>query len=131
MQDGRIIMQSYLNAVKFQLQKLKLAMRNLFFLFSSLFFVSICPAQLKVQNLLTKNLSNPVGIDSKQPRFSWQLISDKRNTLQTAYEIKVSVDKNAVWSSGKVSSDQSVQVPYKGSSLQSAKKYQWQVREIK
>ncbi|MFC0771693.1 family 78 glycoside hydrolase catalytic domain [Terrimonas alba] len=103
-------------------------MRNLFFLFSSLFFVSICPAQLKVQNLLTENLSNPVGIDSKQPRFSWQLISDKRNTLQTAYEIKVSVDKNAVWSSGKVSSDQSVQVPYKGSSLQSAKKYQWQVR---
>ena len=85
-------------------------------------------AQLKVQNLLTENLSNPIGIDVQQPRFSWQLTSDKRNTLQTAYEIKVSSGKKSVWTTGKVASDQSVHVPYTGTPLQSATKYQWQVR---
>ena len=59
-------------------------------------------AQLKVQNLLTENLSNPIGIDVQQPRFSWQLTSDKRNTLQTAYEIKVSSGKKSVWTTGKL-----------------------------
>ena len=85
-------------------------------------------AQLKVQNLLTENLSNPIGIDVTQPRFSWQMASDKRNTLQTAYEIKLSSGKKQVWSSGKTASDQSVHVPYGGAPLQSATKYQWQVK---
>src|SRR5688572_24029659 len=85
-------------------------------------------AQLKVQNLLTENLINPVGIDVQQPRFSWQLTSDKRNTLQTAYELKVSSGKKSLWATGKVASDQSVHVQYNGSPLQSAAKYQWQVR---
>jgi alpha-L-rhamnosidase len=85
-------------------------------------------AQLKVQNLLIENLSNPIGIDVQQPRFSWQSASDKKNTLQTAYEIKLSSGKKSVWSTGKVASDQSVHVSYSGSPLQSAAKYQWQVR---
>ncbi len=85
-------------------------------------------AQLKVQNLLTENLSNPIGIDVGQPRFSWQLTSDKKITLQTAYEVKISSGKKSVWATGKVASDQSVHVPYNGTPLQSAAKYQWQVR---
>jgi len=44
------------------------------------------PAQLSVKSLVCENLSNPIGLDVKQPRFSWQLVSDKRNTLQSAYE---------------------------------------------
>ncbi len=85
-------------------------------------------AQLKVQNLLVENLSNPIGIDVQQPRFSWQISSPARNTLQTGYELKLSSGKKVVWSSGKVASAQSVQVPYSGPALQSAVKYQWQVR---
>ncbi|MEO5563293.1 MAG: alpha-L-rhamnosidase N-terminal domain-containing protein, partial [Chitinophagaceae bacterium] len=85
-------------------------------------------AQVDVQNLLAENLNNPIGLDSKQPRFSWQLNSSKRNSSQTAYEIKVSSGKTAVWNSGKIVSDQSVQVPYSGDALQSGKKYTWQVR---
>jgi hypothetical protein len=27
--------------------------------------------QVKVQNLLTENLSDPIGIDVQKPRFSW------------------------------------------------------------
>src|SRR3989337_4200298 len=104
-------------------------MRN-FFLLVANFYLFILPvsAQLKVQNLLTENLSNPIGIDVRQPRFSWQLSSDQRNVLQTAYEIKVSSGKKNAWRSNKISSDQSVQVAYKGNPLQSGMRYNWQVR---
>jgi len=93
-----------------------------------LLFSSVVSAQLTVSNLLTENLVDPVGIDALQPRFSWQLISDKRNTIQSAYEIKVMLNKQTVWGSGKVISDSSVHVAYKGSALQSGKKYTWQAR---
>ncbi len=91
--------------------------------------------QLKVTNLLCENLSNPPGIDVLQPRFSWQLVSDKRNIIQTAYEIRVGTDasslaknKNIIWNTGKILSDSSAHVAYKGIALQSGTKYFWQVR---
>lgn len=102
----------------------------LFFLITNLSII-ISFSQVKVGNLLTENRTNPVGLDVSMPRFSWQLISDARNVKQTAYEIKVSANadmKNAEWSPGKVESDQSVQVPYKGNAFTSGKKYYWQVR---
>ncbi len=85
-------------------------------------------AQVNVQHLLTENQINPIGIDQTVPRFSWQLVSDKRNVLQTAYEIRVLAGKSTVWSSGRVSSAQSVQVSYAGGALQSGEWYNWQVR---
>ena len=85
-------------------------------------------AQVVVKNLLTENLTNPIGLDEKLPRFSWQLSSDMRNSSQNAYEIKVSAGKTAVWNSGKIVTSQSVHVPYAGTALQSGKKYSWQVR---
>jgi alpha-L-rhamnosidase len=91
-------------------------------------------AQVKVQNLLVENLSNPIGMDITSPRLSWQLVSNKRNVLQTGYEVRVGTTanpsnaKNLQWSSGKISSDSSVHVVYKGLPLQSGKKYFWQVR---
>ena len=85
-------------------------------------------SQVIVKSLLCENLVNPIGIDATQPRFTWQLSKDKRNVMQTAYELKVSANKETVWSSGKVSSGQSVQITYGGKPLQSGKKYNWQVR---
>src|SRR5215470_4484140 len=94
-----------------------------------LFFICLfTSAQVQVSNLLCENLTNPIGLDVTQPRLSWQLISDKRNVLQTAYEIRVTSGKTAVWNSGKVNSDSSVHVAYKGTPLQSGAKYSWQVR---
>ncbi|OIR12914.1 bacterial alpha-L-rhamnosidase [mine drainage metagenome] len=92
------------------------------------FLILFSFAQVTVKNLLCENLTNPIGIDAQQPRFSWQLSSDKRNEHQTAYEIKVNAGKEMVWSSGKINSDQSVQINYDGKKLQSEKKYAWQVR---
>ncbi len=88
-------------------------------------------AQSGVQNLLTENRKDPLGLDITTPRFSWQLVNDKRNLAQTSYEIQVFVpgkNKIPVWSSGKVASAQSVFVPYAGTALQSGKKYKWNVK---
>ncbi|HRH47354.1 MAG TPA: family 78 glycoside hydrolase catalytic domain [Panacibacter sp.] len=85
-------------------------------------------AQIKVQNLLTENRANPIGVDVQQPRFSWQLASDKRNIMQSAYAIQVMSGKSVVWNSGTVEGSQSVQVAYGGPALQSNIKYSWRVR---
>ncbi|MFI5185840.1 MAG: family 78 glycoside hydrolase catalytic domain [Chitinophagales bacterium] len=85
-------------------------------------------AQVQVTELLCENLNNPIGIDELQPRFSWQLVSDKRNVKQTAYEIKVWKGKSIVWDTRKEISDSSVHVTYKGEPLRAGEKYFWQVR---
>lgn len=103
-------------------------MKKLTFLFFSLLLVITSRAQVKLAQLLCENRPDPVGLDVAQPRFSWQLQSDARNVTQSAYEIKVTTGKTTVWSTHKVLSSQSVMVPYEGSALASAKKYQWQVR---
>ncbi len=87
--------------------------------------------QVTASHLLTENRSSPIGLDNATPRFSWQLVSHERNVMQTAYEIEVSnnsKNKLIVWSSGRVTSDSSVHVSYKGSPLESSKKYNWKVR---
>ncbi len=88
----------------------------------------VSAAQVKVQHLLTENNTNPIGLGIQQPRFSWQLSSDKRNIQQTAYELSVSDDKGKVWTSGKVTGDASVQIAYEGNALQSDHKYNWNVK---
>ena len=85
-------------------------------------------AQLSVSRLQTENQLFPFGIDITQPRFSWQLNSPVRNTMQTAYELKVLLDKKAVWQTGKTSSGQSVFISYGGARLESNQRYSWQVR---
>ncbi len=89
---------------------------------------SFLQAQVVVANLLTENRANPLSIDAKNPRFSWQLLSNKRNIIQTAYECKVMNGKTIAWSSGRLQSAQSVMVPYAGNPLQAGKQYNWQVR---
>jgi len=107
-------------------------MKKTYLLFLLLPIALISFAQVVVNNPLTENLRNPLGVDVT-PRFSWQLVSEKRNVMQTAYEIRVSdaittLSKGNIWSSGKVNSDQSLFVPYGGKPLESGKKYFWQVR---
>lgn len=101
--------------------------KNLVFIVC-LLLVQVVFAQVSVSNLLCNNLQNPIGIGTAKPRFSWQLNSTQRNVKQSAYEIKVSSGKETLWSSEKINSDKSVMVDYAGKSLQSGKKYNWQVR---
>jgi alpha-L-rhamnosidase len=103
-----------------------------------LFFVAISVfsnAGNQVVKLVCEYHENPIGIDVKKPRFSWQLVSDGQNILQTAYEIRVAGSpknfgkKSAlIWSSGKVESANSVNIEYGGPGLKSMQRAYWQVR---
>jgi alpha-L-rhamnosidase len=110
-------------------------MKKSYFLFLLLILSISSFAQPTVQNLLLENKINPIGIDVTMPSFSWQIISNNRNVMQSAYEIRVSdnmhsvtKNKDVTWSTGKISSDSSVHVAYKGKVLQPGKRYYWQVR---
>jgi alpha-L-rhamnosidase len=90
---------------------------------------------LRVDNLRCEYAVNPLGIDTPKPRLSWALISDKRGSKQTAYQIEVAsseeglrVGKIDLWDSGKVASSRSIQVPYDGPPLPSRQRCFWQVR---
>lgn len=81
-----------------------------------------------VANLRCEYKTDPLGIDAAQPRLSWQLLSDERGIVQTAYQIRVTSDGKTIWDTGRVASNQSVHVPYAGPALESAGRYSWRVR---
>lgn len=89
---------------------------------------------LTIANPRCESRVDPIGVDTKQPRFSWELLSDGQNILQTAYRIMVSENPDFLytnygncWDSKKVMSSASIQVPYKGAALKAAKNYYWKV----
>ena len=68
-------------------------------------------------NLRVEYLENPLGIDIREPRLSWVVPHTVRGDVQTAYHVKVSSipgGQGDLWDSGKVTSDQSIHVKYKG-----------------
>jgi alpha-L-rhamnosidase len=76
---------------------------------------------------------DPLGIDAARPRLSWQLHSDARDVVQSAYRVQVARDsaswgKGVVWDTGKVVSDRSTLVAYGGPSLEASHRYAWRVR---
>ena len=50
---------------------------------------SISSYALTVDHLRVQSLRNPNGIDVLSPQFSWQLHSDERNVVQTAYQLMI------------------------------------------
>lgn len=83
---------------------------------------------VSVGNLRVENLVQPLGIDTDTPRFSWQILSDKQDVKQTAYQIVVCDDKGEVWNTGKVESDRQLWLPYAGRKLQSNTHCKWRVK---
>lgn len=88
-----------------------------------------------VTDLRTEQLTNPLGLDTDTPRFSWRILSSQRNTRQTAYQLLVASipeyltrDSADIWNSGIVQSDSSVWIDYQGPKLESNKRYYWKVR---
>ena len=93
-------------------------------------FVGILPlsAKVDVKSLRVENLTNPLGVDTDQPRFSWVTTSDEKDVRQTAYQIIVSGDKGELWNSGKVDSDEQLWIPYAGGKLKSGMQCSWKVK---
>lgn len=87
--------------------------------------------EIRIRKLRCEYRENPMGIDVRQPRFGWQIVSAERNIHQAAYHIQVSKDdasfKDLVWDSGKVNSDQSIHLTYEGEELQSCTRYHYRV----
>lgn len=88
-----------------------------------------------IYGLTCEQLENPIGIDRSTPCFSWKLQSTHRGTFQAAYRILVATSEELldetqadIWDSGKIMSDCSVLVPFKGRELVSATTYYWKVR---
>ncbi len=78
---------------------------------------------------------DPIGIEVARPRLSWRIESDRRGEKQTAYQVLVAADADALvadrgdlWDSGRVDSDQSVNVEYAGRPLASRERALWKVR---
>jgi len=86
-------------------------------------------------HLLCEYAVNPIGIDVRNPRFSWRMESRKRLQAQRAYQILVAsspelLKENAgdLWDSGRVDSDKSINIPYQGKELSSKQSCYWKVR---
>ena len=93
------------------------------------------------QNLTCEYFTDPLGLDTRQPRLSWRAAATQRGARQTAYHIRVAESPDALetppegkpadgvlWDTGKVVSDTSVHVPYAGAALRSAQRCYWRVR---
>jgi alpha-L-rhamnosidase len=100
-----------------------------------LLLASTIDAQVTVNNLQCELLPDPLGIDVKQPRLSWQLKSNERNVEQLAFQVivasspeKLSKNEGDIWNSGKLTSSQSIHVAYAGKALESKTPYYWKVK---
>lgn len=81
---------------------------------------------------------NPLGIDNKKPRLSWEILSKdskRRSQKQTTYQIQVATSKSLLvkgqpdlWDSGVVKSGETNQIVYRGRALKSHRECWWRVR---
>ena len=92
---------------------------------------------LYVAALKVENMSNPLGIDTDRPRFSW-IIGDhyqNKGVYQKAYHIivsstyeKMKAGEGDLWNTGWVESDEQLWIPYAGKPLGSNRHCWWNVR---
>ncbi|MBW8864188.1 MAG: family 78 glycoside hydrolase catalytic domain, partial [Verrucomicrobia bacterium] len=78
---------------------------------------------------------NPLGVDSTGPRLFWKLAGGSQGAKQLAYEILAAAseknlahDTGDLWTSGKITSDETIQIPYAGKKLNSSQQVFWKVR---
>ena len=90
---------------------------------------------IHINHLTTELQREPLGIDTRRPRFGWKLTSEGRNKSQKAYRIQLSDNselfysgRDILWDTGKVISSQSVFIEYAGPVLKSFGEYDWRVK---
>src|SRR5436853_2328000 len=89
----------------------------------------------QITNLRCEYAVNPLGIEIRQPRFSWLLEHSERGQYQTAYQILVAstldqlnADIGDLWDSGKARAADLPLIEYEGSALSSRQRGYWKVR---
>jgi alpha-L-rhamnosidase len=95
---------------------------------------------VEINHLRCEYHENPLGIDIIKPRLSWQMAEtsgkpEMRDQRQTAYQVLVAsseerlkLDQGDLWDSGKVESDQSLQIDYSGKPLTPHQFAYWKVK---
>ena len=109
--------------------------KHLFIIIILLISGSIYSQNIGVRNLQCEMLTNPLGIDVLQPRLSWQFDTNASELEQTTYHILVSSsleklnnNQGDLWDSGKVESNQSINIVYSGKTLDSRDEAFWKVK---
>ena len=76
---------------------------------------------------------NPLGVDSQSPRLFWKIAGHGQK--QTAYQIlaassekTLAQDRGDLWDSGKIDSDESLQIEYAGKPLSTSEPVFWKAR---
>jgi alpha-L-rhamnosidase len=88
----------------------------------------------KPLNVRCEGRINPLGIDETRPRLSWQLGNAEPGAWQTAYQIAAATTlekletKPDLWDTGRVTSNQSLDIVYAGRKLRSRMQVWWRVR---
>ena len=100
-------------------------------------FFSCQAPEMRVFDLRTDYLTNPVAIQANFIWLGWKLDvcnGKNRNKMQSAYQILVASDSlllfddiGDLWDSGKVNSSQSQQILYKGRALVSRQHVYWEM----
>ncbi|MFB3827375.1 MAG: glycoside hydrolase family 78 protein [Bryobacteraceae bacterium] len=95
-------------------------------------------AQIRPEQLRCEYRTNPLGIDERAPHLAWVLGgpgAGARGVRQSAYrvlaassEAALAKNRGDLWDSGRVASDESAHVVYKGKPLASGARVYWKVR---
>ena len=89
-------------------------------------------------DLTVESLTNPVGIDTQEPRLSWKSKAVQQNAYhlkQSAWQIVTATSQENLepgvydlWDSGKVHSSDSLFISYQGKKLETSQYCYWKVR---
>lgn len=108
---------------------------------ASLVLLAALSASWAADNRLTpiylrcEYLDHPAGIEERAPRLTWRVESAERGQKQTAYRLlvasseeKLARNSGDLWDTGKVASDQTVNISYAGQPLASRQACFWKVQ---
>ncbi|MGM0879899.1 MAG: family 78 glycoside hydrolase catalytic domain [Bacillota bacterium] len=84
-----------------------------------------------ITKLRCEDKQNPIGMDMNVPRISWQLFSNDRDCVQSAYQIQIAKDAlfdNVLLDSARVESSQSIHVELNGLRPEARMRYYYRVQ---
>jgi alpha-L-rhamnosidase len=105
-----------------------------FFICSGLIFCGgpiALAADFSLDDLEVEHMVQPLGLDVKEPQFSWKLKVDKekRGISQVAYQVIVKdILGEVIWDTGKVTSSDAIGLKYDGIALEPESRYNWTVK---
>src|ERR1700693_2146216 len=97
-----------------------------------LLVVATAGAALMPVDLRCDYAANPAGVDSQNPRLFWSFETTGHDQKQSAFQVLVASsakllaqDHGDLWDSGKVTSDETIQIPCPGDGLKSSEQVFW------